>query len=112
MLFLYNLNLTNLIIADPKNLTISNETNIGEIMAVEGKPYEILCTVRSGRPLENISLYVDNRMLKTGGPGSLSYSFVPKPQDHKKTYTCKVYTKPETVILERSVRLFVYSKLF
>ena len=85
-------------------------TSDGIIHGVEGIPLHIICVVDSGIPKENITLYSGQNKLIVGGPGKLSYVFVPERENNGQTFSCVVQSESLDVTLEKQMILDIKRK--
>lgn len=95
---------------NPSNINIVNESTSNEIDVIEGQKVQLICRIDSGRPKETLSWSNADALLVEGGPGNISYSFIPTRYDNGKTFTCSAYRISTHILLMRNIRVSVYCK--
>lgn len=85
------------------NVLEANMTKL--VLGIEGQQMTLTCDVNSGKPDETIFWMTNEKVVSSGGPGRLKYTFIPKLDDHLQIYTCKANNSLKSVPLEKKVQL-------
>lgn len=89
----------------PSKLNILNVAQVNTVNGKEHTPMHLVCSVKSGQPLEELRWKKNRSIIRHGGPGKLVYSFVPKTTDHNSVYTCEAQNLYMAIPLFKSIHL-------
>ncbi|CAC5357876.1 HMCN [Mytilus coruscus] len=92
----------------PTPLTSMNvvEAQSGKhVVGVEGHQMTLTCNVNSGTPRETIFWTKDGRVVSSGGPERLQYTFIPKREDNFQNYTCTANNTLKSTALRENIQL-------
>lgn len=92
----------------PKNMKITNETSIGQIIGRQDLPVNLICKVDSGIPLNTMEWKNENRTFVYNYSAIISYSFIANRDQHLQNLTCTANNS--FYILEKKIQLYIYCK--
>lgn len=91
-------------------MRIQNLSNPTEVFANEEEMLLLTCTVDSGKPAETMTWLSNGRIVLVGGPGILTYNFIPKRVNDGQNLTCMALNDVSTTSLQTTVILRLYCK--
>lgn len=72
----------------------------------------LTCDVESGKPPELMEWKKKNVVVATGGPASLTYTFIPNVTNHLQSLRCIAFNNVTRITLTKRVTLHLYCELF
>lgn len=93
-------------------MKINGKFEASFLYADEGIAFTLTCSVVSGKPAETLEWAKNYRPLSLGGPGNISYTFIPEDSNGGENYTCSARNLATDYPLSRSIQLFVNCKIF
>ncbi|XP_063447927.1 titin-like [Mytilus trossulus] len=91
----------------PSNISVMNTSTDGLLEVNEGQSSQLLCSVDSGNPPEDMKWVNNDSVLVFGGPTLLLYEFVPVVDDHLQIYICFANNSNTEITVEYQVQLYV-----
>ncbi|CAC5393278.1 unnamed protein product [Mytilus coruscus] len=80
----------------PTNLTFLNTMKIRDkkvIRGIDGQALDIICNVKSGKPLETLLLTKNGSIVQSNASGEIEYSFIPSRNDNLKSFECSAFSE-------------------
>ncbi|XP_071178085.1 hemicentin-1-like [Mytilus edulis] len=89
----------------PSNMNVAEATSERQVVGVEGHKMTLTCNLKSGKPMETMFWIKDGKVVSSGGPGRLLYTFIPKREDNFKNYTCRANNTLNSMALVEIIQL-------
>lgn len=92
----------------PRNISILGISKDSIVYGIVDKQMTLTCDVESGKPPELMQWMNRNAVVATGGPASLTYTFIPNVSNHLQSLRCIAFNNVTRITLTKRVTLHLY----
>ncbi|CAC5425390.1 HMCN [Mytilus coruscus] len=92
----------------PSNISIERSNKERIVFGIFNQQMNLTCDVETGKPPEMMRWEYENNTVTSGGPESLTYTFLSEYKHHLKTFMCIVFNNVTRTTLTAKVSLYLF----